>query len=96
MIHGPACAHRSHRITYLGCVGYPPRKFQLRQQRKGKLHELPAAFVWLHYHRYLADGDHLDEIREHETYEARPLTEFFCFAYEETMRCRLSSHQQIE
>jgi hypothetical protein len=49
----------------------------------------PKLYAWLHYRQHLGGGDHDDVIREHEMYEARPLTRFFQEAYEEAMRCRL-------
>jgi hypothetical protein len=51
----------------------------------------PKLYAWLHYCRHLGDGDHNDVIREHEKFEARPLTKFLCEAYEEALRCRLMS-----
>lgn len=51
----------------------------------------PKLYAWLHYHQHLAGVDHEDVIREHESYESRPLTRFLCEAYEEAMRCRLMS-----
>lgn len=49
----------------------------------------PKLYAWLQYWQHLGGGDHDDVIREHEMYEARPLTRFFQEAYEEAMRCRL-------
>ena len=49
----------------------------------------PKLYGWLHYHQHLGSGDHEDVIREHETYETRPLTRFLRESYEEAMRCRL-------
>ena len=49
----------------------------------------PKLYAWLHYKCHLSDGDHEEIIREHETYEHRPLTKFFREAMEEAMRCRL-------
>jgi predicted nucleic acid-binding protein len=49
----------------------------------------PKLYAWLHYYRHLCDGDHAAVIREHENYEARPLTKFLSEAYEEALRCRL-------
>lgn len=51
----------------------------------------PKLYAWLHYHQHLGGGDHEDVIREHESYESRPLTRFLREAYEEAMRCRLMS-----
>lgn len=51
----------------------------------------PKLYAWLHYRQHLGGGDHEDVIREHEMYEARPLTRFFQEAYDEAMRCRLMS-----
>jgi hypothetical protein len=49
----------------------------------------PKLYGWLHYRQHLGGGDHDDVIREHEVYEARPLTLFFQAAFDEAMRCRL-------
>lgn len=49
----------------------------------------PKLYAWLHYYQHLGFSDHDDVIREHEIYEARPLTKFFTEAYKEAMRCRL-------
>lgn len=49
----------------------------------------PKLYGWLHYHLHLGDGDHEDVIREHERFEARPLTSFLREAFNEAMRCRL-------
>ncbi len=49
----------------------------------------PKLYAWLHYKRFLLDGDHQDIINEHEIYEKMPLTKFLQQAYEEALRCRL-------
>lgn len=55
----------------------------------------PKLYAWLHYRQHLGGGDHDDVIREHEVYEARPLTRFFQEAYEEAMRCRLMNRPAV-
>lgn len=67
------------------------RKFASRQLGLA-VETTPKLYAWLHYHLHLGDGDHEDVIREHETYEDRPLTSFFREAYGEAMRCRLMQH----
>lgn len=49
----------------------------------------PKLYAWLHYYQHLGSGDHEDVLREHEKYEARPLTKYLQDAYVEAMRCRL-------
>jgi hypothetical protein len=49
----------------------------------------PRLYGWLHFHRHLDDGDHLEIIREHEVHERRPLTKFFQEAYESALQYRL-------
>lgn len=46
----------------------------------------PRLYAWLHYSRYLSDGDHEPIIIEHERYERRPLTSFLRIAYEAAIR----------
>ena len=48
----------------------------------------PKLYAWLHYHLHLSGTDHEDVIREHELYEARPLTLFFREAFEAALRCQ--------
>lgn len=50
----------------------------------------PKLYAWLHFHRHLIDDDHRKVIQEHESFESRPLTQFFNQAYEEAQRCRLN------
>lgn len=51
----------------------------------------PKLYAWLHYKRFLSDGDHQDIINEHENYEKMPLSKFFEEAFETALRCRLFS-----
>lgn len=48
----------------------------------------PTLYGYLHYHQHLGDADHPEVIKEHEHFEARPLTSFFEATYREAMRCR--------
>lgn len=67
---------------------YAEHTLQLRVETTPKL------YGWLHYHRHLSDGDHLDVIREHEKYERRPLTVFFNIAYEAALQFRMTVSNQ--
>jgi predicted nucleic acid-binding protein len=49
----------------------------------------PKLYAWLHYKRFLSDGDHQDIINEHENYEKMPLSKYFEEAFETALRCRL-------
>jgi len=70
---------------------------QARHYAEKKLHLIvettPRLYAWLHYRRYLSDGDHGEVISEHEMYEQRPLTKFFNDAYEAALQYRLCSYR---
>lgn len=67
---------------------YAEQTLQLRVETTPKL------YGWLHFHRHLSDGDHLDVIKEHEKYERRPLTAFFNVAYEAALQFRMKMPSQ--
>lgn len=55
----------------------------------------PRLYGWLHYHRHLSDGDHLEILAEHEQHERRPLTKFFNEAYEVALQYRLMNQSLL-
>lgn len=54
----------------------------------------PRLYGWLHFHRHLSDCDHAEILEEHEKHERRPLTKFFCDAYETALQYRLIEQQK--
>lgn len=51
----------------------------------------PKLYGWLHYNLKLSDADHSDIIKEHESFERRPLTKFFNEAFEVALQYRLAN-----
>ncbi|MGP6422122.1 hypothetical protein ACTZGP_25510 [Pseudomonas putida] len=49
----------------------------------------PKLYGWLHYNLKLNDSDHADIVKEHESFERRPLTKFFNEAYETALQYRV-------
>lgn len=85
-----SCIAMAYRIRSLAFMTDEKKARKFATDKLGLNVETTAKlYAWLHYHGHLSDGDHGDVIREHESYESRPLTTFFHDAFEEAMRCRL-------
>ncbi|WP_242206493.1 MULTISPECIES: hypothetical protein [unclassified Pseudomonas] len=50
----------------------------------------PKLYGWLHYNLKLNDTDHTDIVKEHESFERRPLTRYFNEAYETALQYRIT------
>ena len=57
------------------------RKFA-EEKLQIKVETTPKLYGWLHYKNKLSDSDHSSIIKEHESFESRPLTKFLIDAYE--------------
>lgn len=68
---------------------YAENKLQLRVETTPKL------YGWLHFNRYLTDGDHMQVINEHKIYERRPLTKFLNEAYDAALQYLLIDRKNI-
>ncbi|MNZ91190.1 hypothetical protein [Pseudomonas linyingensis] len=85
-----SCIAMSYRISTIAVMTdeklarrFSEEKLQLQVQTTPKL------YGWLHYRRLLGDSDHSEIVSEHESFERRPLTEFFNIAYETALQYRL-------
>lgn len=85
-----SCIATAYRIRSIAFMTDEKRARKYASDRLGlNVETTPKLYAWLHYNRHLSDGDHKDVILEHESFESRPLTEFFQLAYEEALRCRM-------
>ncbi len=85
-----SCMAAAYRIRSISFMTDEKKARRFAAQQLGlNVETTPKLYAWLHYHRHLGDVDHGDVIREHERYEARPLTAFFNDAFNEATRWRL-------
>jgi len=85
-----SCIAAAYRIRHIAFMTDEKKARKFAADNLGiTVETTPKLYAWLHFYRHLADGDHGEVIREHESFESRPLTEFFNEAYEEAQRCRL-------
>ena len=85
-----SCIAAAYRIRSIAFMTDEKKARKFAAEKLGmSVETTPKLYAWLHFYRHLADGDHGDVIREHESFESRPLTEFFNDAYKEAQRCRL-------
>jgi hypothetical protein len=85
-----SCIAVVYRITTMAVMTdeRQARKF-VCEKLKLTVETTPRLYGWLHFHRYLLDGDHVEIVTEHEKYEKRPLTKFFDDAYKSALQYRL-------
>lgn len=85
-----SCMAIAYRIRSIAFMTDERQAHHFASSRLGlSVETTPKLYAWLHYYQHLGSGDHEDILREHEVYEARPLSRFLQEAYEEAMRCRL-------
>lgn len=65
-----------------------------RERLRLRVETTPRLYGWLHFHKYLLDGDHSEIVAEHEKNERRPLTKYFNEAYESALQYRLIAVHQ--
>lgn len=85
-----SCIAVVYRITTMAIMTDERQARYFAKEKLGmRVETTPRLYGWLHFHRYLYDGDHPEIIAEHEKYERRPLTKFLNEAYESALQYRL-------
>lgn len=89
-----SCIAVVYRITTMAVMTDERQARYFAREKLGlRVETTPRLYGWLHFNRYLLDGDHAEVVAEHEQYERRPLTKFLDEAYESALQYRLMETQ---
>ena len=89
-----SCIAVVYRVTTMAIMTDEKQaRYFARERLRLRVETTPRLYGWLHFKRYLLDGDHAEVVAEHEKYERRPLTKYLNEAYESALQYRLMGTQ---